>query len=152
MASNPVARLLRTRWAVRAPIPLFRHGLGFLLGPRMLMLEHVGRTSGEPRYAVLEVVEREDDDHLLVASGLGRRSQWFRNLTATPACHVSTGRRRRVPATAAELSPTDRDAALARYAARNPRAWHALESGMQRLADERGEALDIPLVRLSLAP
>lgn len=43
------ARLLRTRAFVRAPIPLYRAGLGFLLGPRLLMLEHIGRKPGARR-------------------------------------------------------------------------------------------------------
>jgi hypothetical protein len=42
------AGLLRTRWIVRAPVGLYRARLGFLLGPRMLMLEHTGRKSGAP--------------------------------------------------------------------------------------------------------
>lgn len=32
------ARLLRTRWLVRAPIALFRARLGFVFGRRLLML------------------------------------------------------------------------------------------------------------------
>ena len=41
------ARLLRTRWIVRAPIPLFRAGLGWLFGGRFVMAEHIGRKSGK---------------------------------------------------------------------------------------------------------
>jgi hypothetical protein len=41
----------------RAPIPLLRHGFGRLLGPRFLLLEHLGRHSGLPRYVALEVVD-----------------------------------------------------------------------------------------------
>ena len=52
------ARALRTRWLVRAPINLYRVGLGFLFGTRLLMLEHVGRRTGARRYVVLEVVDR----------------------------------------------------------------------------------------------
>jgi len=44
------ARLLRTRAFVRAPIGLFRAGLGWLFGSRILMLEHRGRRSGSRRY------------------------------------------------------------------------------------------------------
>lgn len=46
------------RWFVRAPIWLFRARLGFLLGSRLLMLEHLGRKSGGRRHVVLEVVTR----------------------------------------------------------------------------------------------
>jgi hypothetical protein len=51
------ARLLGVRWFVRAPIWLFRARLGFLAGSRLIMLEHIGRTSGQRRYVVLEVVD-----------------------------------------------------------------------------------------------
>lgn len=59
MVDRWVARALRNRRLVRSPIWLYRHGLGWLLGPRVLMLEHVGRKTGEPRYVCLEVVQRE---------------------------------------------------------------------------------------------
>ncbi|HTM84573.1 MAG TPA: nitroreductase family deazaflavin-dependent oxidoreductase, partial [Mycobacterium sp.] len=39
---------------MRAPIWLYRARLGALLGSRLLMLEHRGRTSGARRYVVLE--------------------------------------------------------------------------------------------------
>jgi hypothetical protein len=38
-----------TRLAMRAPIGLYRVGLGGLLGTRFLLLEHVGRSSGPAR-------------------------------------------------------------------------------------------------------
>lgn len=44
-------RALRTRWLVRAPIWLYRARLGAVLGSRLLMLEHTGRTSGQRRRA-----------------------------------------------------------------------------------------------------
>jgi hypothetical protein len=51
------ARMLRVRWFVRAPIWLFRARLGFLAGSRLITLEHIGRTSGQRRYVVFEVVD-----------------------------------------------------------------------------------------------
>lgn len=139
-------RVLRTRWLVRAPIPLFRHGLGWLFGGRMLLLEHVGRSSGQVRYVVLEVVDR-DPGSAVVASGFGRRSQWFRNLVATPACHVVLGRDR-YRAEATLLEPDERDRVLAGYARRNPRAWAKLSATMAELNETADP--DIPLVRLEL--
>ncbi|WP_190820398.1 PNPOx family protein [Saccharopolyspora pogona] len=54
------------RWLARAPIPLYRRGLGWLLGIRIMMLEHRGRRSGQLRYAVLEVLGREPGALVLV--------------------------------------------------------------------------------------
>ncbi|TWD81036.1 deazaflavin-dependent oxidoreductase (nitroreductase family) [Kribbella amoyensis] len=120
------------RVLARAPIPLFRYGFGFLLGRRVMMLEHRGRVSGQPRYVVLEVVDREPDALLLV-SGYGAASQWYRNVVAEPAVRVWSGRLRGVPATAVPLRAEDVGPRLARYRDRHARAARAL-----------GRALDIP--------
>lgn len=90
------AKLLRTRWLVRAPIWLYRARLGFVFGDRLLMLEHIGRISGQSRYVVLEVVDHPDDA-FIVAAGFGEGAQWLRNLEADPNAHISVGTRVRVP-------------------------------------------------------
>ena len=147
---NLMARALRTRWFVRAPIPMFRHGLGFVFGDRLLLLEHVGRRSGEARYVVLEVVQRESPTAVVVASGFGAGSQWFRNLQATPECHVTLGRTRH-RAEAVVLATDERDRVLADYARDNPGAWKQLSTAMAELNHTApGEPLDIPLVRFEL--
>lgn len=142
------ARLLQTRPFVRAPVPLYRMGLGFLLTRRLLMLEHVGRTSGQARYAVLEVVEHSSPLSLVVASGFGPRAQWFRNLVAQPRCHVSSGWRRRVPAVAMMLEPAEREEVLARYRISHAAAWENLTAIITEATGDPDP--DIPLVRLSL--
>src|SRR5699024_304974 len=91
------ARVLRNRRAARAPVALYRRGLGWLLGSRMLMLEHVGRRSGEARYAVLEVIGRPAPGRILIASGFGHGSQWYRNLEAEPRCTWATAGSGRPP-------------------------------------------------------
>ena len=45
------------RLMFRAPIWLYRLGLGWMLGKRFLLLNHTGRESGLPRQTVLEVVD-----------------------------------------------------------------------------------------------
>ncbi|RIK14372.1 MAG: nitroreductase family deazaflavin-dependent oxidoreductase, partial [Acidobacteria bacterium] len=84
------------------------------------MLEHRGRSSGLPRQVCLEVVDRPASGTFRVVSGLGPRSQWFRNLQAEPRCRVSTGRRRGATATEVRVPQEQVGAALADYAARNP--------------------------------
>lgn len=137
------SRLLRTRWLVRAPIHLYRAGLGFLLGDRMLLLTHRGRSSGRPRQVVLEVSARPADDHLVVVSGLGPRSQWLRNLAAEPRVLVSTGRRRDVRALADVRAPDGAAAMLRDYAREHPTSWENLRPVVEEwavpLAAERGE-------------
>lgn len=140
------ARVLTTRWMVRAPIYCYRAGLGFLFGTRLLMLEHIGRVSGARRYVVLEVVERPSPDRYIIVSGFGRTAQWYRNVRAHPEVRVSCGIRRRVPATAIPLSDDESAAALARYAQAHPRAWRNLRSTIESAV---GHPVDtLPMVAL----
>lgn len=144
------AKLLQTRSVVRAPIWLYRHRLGLLLGTRILMLEHTGHRSGLPRYVCLEVVEAPSPGVLVVASGFGTTAQWYRNLARRPACRVSIGARRAVPATAHLMSDDESAATLARYQRAHPGAWRRLRGAIERAT---GRPVDgIPMVRLTLTP
>lgn len=147
MKRNLAASVLTTRWLVRAPIRLFRAGLGFLFGGKLLLLEHVGRVSGEKRYVVLETVAREGPDAVIIASGFGRKAQWFRNLLAHPDCRVSIGRRRHIPMRANVLEKDEADAVLAYYSAQHPKAWAELHAAIVAATGESDP--EIPLVRLS---
>lgn len=118
----------------RTPIPLFRCGAGALLAPRLMMLEHRGRKSGLPRYAVLEVLEREPGALLLV-SGYGPGSQWFRNVRADPAVRVWFSTARADPAVAEVLPAAEVVERLDRYRRANPRSAAALAA-----------VLDIPVL------
>ncbi len=142
------ARALRTRWFVRAPIWLYRHGLGWLLGSRILMLEHTGRSSGQPRYVCLEIVERPAPDRIVIVSGFGERAQWYRNLQAEPHCFVSTGRMRRAPAVARLLTGSEASAALERYQQQHPRDWEMLRGAIEKAVGHPVQGL--PMVELQL--
>lgn len=133
---------------MQAPIALYRAGLGWLLGPRILMLEHRGRNSGKRRYVCLEVVDRPARDRIVIVSGFGERAQWYRNLEAHPRCFVSTGRLRRAPATARPLSPADSARALERYQRMHPRDWELLRGAIERAVGHPVDAL--PMVELTL--
>lgn len=128
-------RLLRTRALVRAPILLYRCGLGPVLGSRLLLLEHTGRVSGERREAVLEVTARPGPGRYLVVSGFGERAQWFRNIVSTPEVRVSVGRRRSVPARAVRLPPDRAQELFERYPVTHPRAWARLEPAIRAACD-----------------
>jgi deazaflavin-dependent oxidoreductase (nitroreductase family) len=135
--------LLRARWFVRAPVGLFRAGLGGIAGGELLLLVHRGRSSGEPRYAVLEIAGRPAPDRTIVVAGLGPRSQWYRNVVAEPRVLVRTGWRPAARAVARTLPPDDGVRALEEYAERTPRPWSVLVPVLREWADplaaERGE-------------
>jgi deazaflavin-dependent oxidoreductase (nitroreductase family) len=69
----------------RAPIMLYRIGLGGLM-PMQLLLTTVGRKSGRPRRAVVDVPKHDAAaDTYYVVSAYGAHSDWYRNLQANPA-------------------------------------------------------------------
>lgn len=120
LRGGPPTQGLR-RAVLRAPIRLYRMGLGGLLGHRMLLLTHTGRKSGKPRQVVLEVVARlPEPGCYLIASGYGERSQWLRNVLAAPQVRYQIGRHR-YRGTAVPLPPEESGRALADYARRHPR-------------------------------
>jgi deazaflavin-dependent oxidoreductase (nitroreductase family) len=153
VAGRLASAFLHGRRLARAPLTVYRLGLGRLLGPRLLMLEHRGRRSGLTRQVCLEVVERPRPDVLRVVSGLGPRSQWYRNLLAEPRCRVSSGRLRRGAATAYPVPQAEASAALERYAAAHPRGWRVLERAVRQHLPDGGTFGDaLPMVDLVLAP
>ena len=117
-----IARMLRTPWLMRLPIPLYRASLGWMLGTRLVMIEHLGRSSGERRFVVVEVIGLERNV-VRVASGFGRRSQWYRNIEANGVAYISVGRFRRVQG----ACPAARAGGLggaARATTRGSTRWH----------------------------
>jgi deazaflavin-dependent oxidoreductase (nitroreductase family) len=79
----------------KLPVLLYRARLGWLLGKRFVLVEHLGRRSGKVRWTVVEVVGYDSTDRsCVVAAGFGARSDWYRNLTAHPQTHIRLGRRR----------------------------------------------------------
>lgn len=147
--SELLARLLQNRTLVRAPIWLYRARLGFVMGHRMLLLEHVGRKTGARRYAVLEVVERPSHDEYVIVSGFGERSQWYRNVLADPHVHVSVGFHQAIPAVVTPMRRDSAEAALARYAERYPRTWARIKPTLEAALNT--PELDLPMLTLKLA-
>ena len=135
---NVAGRLLRSRRLVRAPIWIYKARSGALFGSRILLLEHTGRKSGLPRYAVLEVVDHPLPDVYVVASGFGRKAQWFRNIEANPRVRVYAGSHAPRTAAARVLTTPEADRTLAAYRARHPRAW-------QRMRPVLEDTLGVPI-------
>lgn len=130
--SGLAARALKTRAVVRAPITLYRHGLGWVFGRRVLMVEHTGRRSGQARFVCLEVVDRPAPERIVIISGFGERAEWYRNLLADHACFVSVGLLRRIPAQARFMTSVEASAALERYQRAHPGAWDSLRQAIEK--------------------
>jgi deazaflavin-dependent oxidoreductase (nitroreductase family) len=142
-----------TRLMMRAPIGLYRVGLGWLLGKRFLLLEHTGRRSGLTRRTVLEVVEIGAGITPVVVSGWGTRSDWYRNVTVHPEVWFTLGRHR-VHAIAVPADRAEAAAIFDRYRSQHPTAAKAIGRvigvSLQSDLDEAAEKL--PVIRLVPRP
>jgi deazaflavin-dependent oxidoreductase (nitroreductase family) len=111
------------RLAFRLPIYLYRLDLGWLLGHRFLLLVHRGRESGLLRETVLEVLLYDPATRKsVVLSAWGEKSDWYRNIGATPALEVRIGSQRYVPEQRF-LAPEENHVVLADYGGRHPLAF-----------------------------
>ena len=110
------------RLMFRLPIWFYKLHIGWLLGGRFLLLNHIGRKSGKPRQVVLEVSgHNKETDTYYVASGFGRQAQWFQNLQQTTAVYIQVGRKK-MPVTAHILSAEESGQTMLRYAHEHPKA------------------------------
>jgi len=144
---QPPGKLMRLIF--RAPIFLYRLGLGGLMGKRLLMLTHIGRKSGRPRYAVLEVARHDSSTGtFLVPAAYGRKADWYLNLLKTPEVVVNH-RGRQLDVVAETLPMDDAAAEFGIYTATHPSAAKNLGKLMGVPFDDlRALAEKVPLVAL----
>ncbi len=137
----------------RAPIWLYRLGLGRLLGRRFLLLTHRGRKTGATRRTVLEVVKHDpEEDVYFVASGFGAGSHWYRNLRATPHARIQVAGRT-LEVKGHGLETPEAEEVMLDYGRRNPRSAQFVAGLMgYRMegsdADLRALARIVPIVAL----
>ena len=109
-----------SRVLFRAPIWIFKLGLGGLLGKRMLLLKHIGRKTGLLRQAVLEVVQYfPETNAYIVTAGFGRKSQWYQNILSNPEVSVQVGWKK-WDVYAEQLSPEAGAEAFVDFCKKNP--------------------------------
>lgn len=111
-----------SRALYRVPITLYRLGLGGLLGKRFVLLNHVGRKSGQLRQVVLEVVDYDKaSDTCTVVSAWGDKSDWYQNIRQQPEISIQYGRRK-LQVTADPFAPEACGEAMVEYAQQHPQA------------------------------
>ena len=108
----------------RMPIYFFKIGLGGLFGERFLLLTHIGRKSGEPRYVALEIVHKDAENYYIV-SGFGKKSQWFKNIDNNPQVKFQV-KNKHYQTDAKQLSVEGAAKILDHYAQTHPRALEQL--------------------------
>lgn len=140
------------RLLFRLPIPLYRAHLGWLLGHRFVLINHVGRRTGRPRRVVVEVVAREPvTGTVTVASGFGPGADWYRNLLARPDVSIQVGARR-ARVRAVPLTAEQGGAVMVTYARRHGRAARVLSRYLGFVVnggadDYRAVGQKVPFVR-----
>lgn len=143
-----------TRAFYRAPILIYRIGLGGLLGRRFLLLHHLGRHTGKPRRAVLEVMGRDSaTGACIVACGFGEQTHWLRNLMAQPDARIELGWKG-IDVRAERLAPADAEREMVEYGRRTPRAARLVAGLIGYEHDGSDEDLRalagvLPLIRLA---
>ncbi len=137
----------------RLPILVYRMHLGWLLGHRFVLINHIGRRTGRERQVVVEVVRHDEaTGAITVAAGFGPGTDWYRNLRARPEATIQIAMRRsRV--LAVPLTAEQGGEAMVEYARRHARAAKAL-SGFMGFSvdgstdDYRAVGQKVPFVRL----
>lgn len=152
---RPPRGFSRVIW--RLPIGLYRAHLGWLLTSHFLLLEHIGRKSGQVRQVVLEIIKRDKaSDIYFVAAGFGPTSDWYQNLLKTPRAKIQSGVRK-ADVIAEVMSIEDAERLILDYARRYPTVLRTLariigyEVGKGEV-DYRGFAKVVPIVALKVVP
>lgn len=129
-----------SRLLFRLPIRIYRLGLGWIFGDRLMLLSHRGRISGKQRQTVLEVVAHDPvDDSFVAASGLGPTAAWYQNVIHTPDAGIQVGRRT-MRVTAVPLSEDQGADVFANYATRHRAAARYLLPRLMGFAVDGSEA------------
>jgi len=82
-------------WRVifKQPTWIYKLGLGWLIGKRVLLLHTTGRKTGKHRITPLEYSHDPAADTYTVMAGWGGKTDWYRNACANPQVYVQVGRR-----------------------------------------------------------
>jgi len=133
------------RLGYRLPVYFYRLKLGWLLGKRFVLIYHLGRKTGLPRQAVVEVVERSDvTGSITVVAGYGRQTQWYQNLQAHPETIIQVGSNK-YHVTAEFITPIQGEEIIVRYHDRFGEltgklfsmlgySWDGTEQGIRQIA------------------
>jgi deazaflavin-dependent oxidoreductase (nitroreductase family) len=86
----------------------------------------------------------------VVASGFGRKAQWFRNIEANPRVRIYAGSRAPRSATARVMTPPEADTTLAAYRSRHPKAWERMRPVLEQTLGVPITDTDTPLPLVEL--
>jgi len=137
---GPVSRWMQRKMNARM-IRKIRRGRGTFMGMDVLILNTVGRRSGQPRETPVSWFADGEDAWLIVASGGGDQNpDWYANLMAHPdRASIELPGRDPVPVTPHRLDGAERE-----------RAWRRITDAQPRYAKyQRKTDREYPVVRLT---
>ena len=135
------------RLGFRIPVYIYRLGLGWLFGKRLVMINHVGRKSGAPHQTVVEIVEGDPQTgEVTVVAGYGAQTQWYQNLKAHRETTIQIGRHR-TPVIAEFITAEDGEEVMSRYVNQHRKLtgelfsvlgypWDGTEQGARQIAHD----------------
>jgi len=124
----------------RLPIYLYQWHLGWLMPKRFLCLTQMGRKSGLPRYAVVEVADYDQATNTYyIVSGYGERSNWYQNLLHTPKATIQV-RHRQYNVLAHPLPSTESGQKMVEYAQTYPKTAQQLMNFLGYKTDGTAES------------
>ena len=74
------------KWISKAPLKLWRLGLGPLLGHYLLVLTHKGQKSGRIYHTIVEY--HEHNGNIYIPAAYGPQTDWYQNISAHPQVTV----------------------------------------------------------------
>ena len=104
------------------PTWLFKARLGRLFGERLAMIVHRGRTTGQPRTAIVELCEGSvAEGRLVFVAAWGSRAQWIKNLRQSTPIRIEIAGRKFDSPRCRFVDREETAAAVASYWLRYPR-------------------------------
>lgn len=115
----------RTLLKIFFKLPIFLHKIGLggwerLIGAHWMLLKTTGRKTGKPRETMVDIMDHDKaNDTYYIEAAYGSRSDWYKNIQATPIFEAKVGRRK-FNASARELNKNETAEKLIEFFRRNP--------------------------------
>ena len=140
-------------------VPVWIHKLGFggwerLIGAQWMLITTVGRKSGKPRDAMVDVMDYDTaSDTYFIEAAYGSRADWYRNMQANPIFDARVGRRK-FKARAAPLSNEGAGELMVQFYRKKPAYTRSVMAmvGMKFENEEQLRTLGSKLTLLAVKP
>jgi len=139
--------------------PVWLHKMGFggwerMIGAQWMLLTTVGRKSGKPREAMVDVMDyNKAADTYYIEAAYGSRADWYRNIQANPHFEAQVGRRK-FHATAETLTNENAGEMIVNFYRKKPAYTRSVMAmvGMKFEGEEELRALGSKLTLIAVKP